>query len=123
MTDDKRVSDFIFQQHDKGASAQKVAANLELTHHRARQVFNRLLEAGEIFQKGKVYCSTAWFMAFKPEPMIEKIKNEIERAVFKNNGMPPQVEALLEEYTAARALKLSKLEAWELAKRKMQGVG
>lgn len=122
MTDDKRVSDFIFQQQGKGASIQKAAANLRITYDNAKRVFICLLKSGEIFKKGGVYCSTAWFIEFDPKPTVDQVKEEILNAMFRNNGGPPaKIESFLEEYVAARGIKLTKAEAWELAKRKTEG--
>ena len=125
---EKEVSDFIFSRQGKGASIQKVAANLRLTYEDTKHIFAQLIKAGEIFRKkGKVYCSTAWAMAFDSRPFVERLREELERDLFGPEPTP-RVRAFLAEFSAAAKLGLNIDESFHFAQRRIlksepQGVG
>ena len=124
---DKEILDFIWRQQDGGASVKKVAANLRIHPQRVASKVHELEKIGEVFTKGDgVYCSTAWAMEFDPKPIVEKLHEELERALSDPDDPPERVFDMLDVYHAARSspLNLTRHEAWRLVhKRLMKEMG
>jgi len=110
---EKEVLNFIFSQQDGGASIKKIAADLRIHYQRTASVVHELEKIGEVFTKGDgIYCSTAWAMAFDPKPIVERLHEELERALSDPDDPPERVFDFLEEYHSARKMGLERHEAW-----------
>jgi len=120
--DEKRVMDYLFSMQDEGASIQKAAANLELKYQNVRHIFARLIKSGEIFRRNKkdkgTYCSTAWYLKFDPEPITERLHEELERDIFGDTPSP-KVRSFLEEYAAGAKMGMTPDECLHFAKNRL----
>ncbi len=121
---DKEVLNFVFSRQDEGASIQRVAANLKLTHTNVKHVFAHLIKIGEIYRRKNakgdgVYCATAWTMAFNPKPLVEKLHENLKRDLF-GEEITPELRSFLSEFSSGVKLGLSVDESFLFAKEKLE---
>jgi len=104
-----------------GTSVNDLAFELNLLPKHVGTVLTRQLEPiGEAFKAGKRWIATDAVLSLKsPKLTLERLKNELERALFNGGGPPEQIKDFLEEYRGARDLKLSPEEAFHFAQQRL----
>ncbi|MBA7593879.1 hypothetical protein ES703_00813 [subsurface metagenome] len=123
LPNDRTVHDFIFKQQDKGATLRGACMKLGMTISDARHSFCRLGKSGEIYRSNGVYKSTAWREHVNPTPTITRVQDEL---IDNGHKLPPEMDAFLEEYVAARNIGMTPAQARRLAERRYRkeaGVG
>lgn len=118
---EKAVADFIFRRQEAGASIQKVAANMKITHQNAKHIFSRLIKSGEIFRKNNkgIYCSTAWFMQFDTTSVVEQLHDNLKRDLF-GNKLSPELRSFLTAFSSGVKMGLGVDESFLFAKDRME---
>lgn len=117
----KRVLDFLREKGAGGALASDIAFELNMYTGRVVQALRRLELDGEVFRRGRNWVSTDAILSARRDPkaVIARMKSELEKALFGDVGPPERVKVFLEEYHAARTLKLSEQEAWHFSLRRV----
>lgn len=115
----RRILNFLFSQPD-GAGIKKISYETGIRPGRVLKLLEDLELAGEVFRcKGK-WRSTALAMKLDPRPVVEKLRDELERDLFGPEPTP-KIRSFLEEFAAGAKLGLDIDECFHFAQRKTLG--
>lgn len=105
-----------------GASVNDLAFELNLLPNHIGNVLAKQLEPiGEAFRAGGKWIATDAAISLKTSPKLtlERLKNELERALFNDGGPSERIKDFLEEYHGARGLKLPPEQAFHFAQQRL----
>jgi len=105
-----------------GASINELAVDLDMPANQVQHVLARQLEpVGEAFQAGGKWVATDAVLALKysPKIILERLNDELQRALFDGGNLPDHVKMFLEEFASAKNLSLSTEEAVYFAERRV----
>ena len=112
----RRILSFLFSLD--GAGVKKISYETGIRPGKVLKLLGDLELRGEVWCKSNTWHSTAREIATNPVSAIERLKQELEEALFNCEGPQERIEAFLEEYHAARSLNLSKSDSWSFAQRR-----
>lgn len=90
--------------------------------NQVQHVLARQLEpVGEAFQAGGKWVATDAVLTLKydPKAVLERLKNEVQRALFDGGNLPDHIKMFLEEFAAGKNLSLSTEDAVYFAERRV----
>lgn len=104
-----------------GTSVNDLAYELNLPPKHVGTVLTRQLEPiGEAFKASRRWIATDAVLSLKsPKLTLDRLKNELERALFNGGGPSERIKDFLEEYHGARGLKLSPERAFHFAQQRL----
>jgi len=125
----RRVIEALMESGVDGASPSDLSVKLNMNPQRLGHVLKRQLEPkGHVFNKGRNWVATDAIlqMRFDPKPYIDRLKAELEQALFDGwEELPERVRVLFNEFAASRNLPspLTFEEAFRFAQRRALRAG
>lgn len=117
----KRVIEALMEGGVDGMLPGDLSIKLNMKPAHLKYVLKRQLEpTGHVFNKGRNWVATDAIlrMRFDPKPFIDRLKAEIEQALFNGwEELPERVRVMFEEFAGARNLAppMTKPEAFRFA--------